>query len=301
MSYQLEFRHLHYFAILAEELHFRKAADRLFISQPGLSKQIKFLEEKLGVKLLERNNRNVALTQAGEFLSEQIRQLDDKVDEIIHVTRLIHTGQKGNLRIGYIGSAMQTIIPDLLKAIDRDFPGILFDLSEMGNSMQIEKLLHQNIDLGFVRADYVPKPLKAVTAYEDTFSLVFPNDYPVTDSKMSDISFLKDEKFILFESSYSQSYYLKVMQIFNGAGFNPKVAHHTIHGNSIFRLVESGFGIAIIPTSLKLGYDLNVKFVELVGIHQKATLKAVWNSNTNNPVVSNVVELLTSHIREDNA
>ncbi|MEM0940855.1 MAG: LysR family transcriptional regulator [Bacteroidota bacterium] len=292
MSYQIELRHLHYFLILSEELHYRKAADRLFISQPGLSKQIKYLEDLLAVRLLDRNKRNVSLTPAGEYLSNQIKQLDKKVDEMVHGTRLIDSGLKGNLRIGYIGSAMQNIIPELLKSIDRDFPDIQFGLYEMGNSAQVEKLLHHSIDLGFVRMDHLPKSLKAITVYEDTFSVVLPENHPIADVKLDDLSRMKEEKFILFESSYSQSYYLKVMQIFADAGFTPKVAHHTIHANSIFRLVENGFGIAIIPTSLKLGYDLKVKFAELSSIAQRASIVAVWNPDNTNPVLANVIETL---------
>ena len=292
MSYQLELRHLHYFSVLAEELHFGKAADRLFISQPGLSKQIKHLESILEVQLLERNKRSVHLTAAGHYLSKEIKQLDDRVEAIVNRTRLIHSGLRGNLRVGYIGSAMQNIIPDLLKQLDAAYPEIQFDLSEMGNNDQIERLLHQNIDLGFVRTDHVPKPLKSITIFEDTFSLVLPLDHPIVDDQLEDLQIVEDEKFILFESSYSQSYYVKVMQIFADAGFAPKVAHHTIHASSIYRLVENGFGISIVPSSLKLGYDLGVKFVELPNIHQRASLSAVWHPDNHNPVMDNVISIL---------
>ena len=292
MSYQIELRHFRYFRILSEELHYRKAADRLFISQPGLSKQIKLLEDRLEVKLLDRNKRTVSLTPAGAFLSNQIRALDQKVDQIVTGTRSIHAGQNGNLRIGYIGSAMQNIIPDLLKSIDKDWPNIQFDLSEMGNSVQLERLLHQNIDLGFVRTDKVPQPLESITVFQDTFSLVLPQTHEIEADTMEDLGIVREEKFILFESSYSQSYYTKVMQIFEDAGFSPKVAHHTIHANSIFRLVENGFGISIVPTSLKYGYDLRVKFVELPHIRQKAPLAAVSNPQNPNPILSNVIHKL---------
>ena len=292
MSYQLELRHLHYFAVLAEELHFRKAADRLFISQPGLSKQIKWLEDQLAVQLLKRDKRNVQLTPAGQYLYSQVRQLEDRVDQVVHETRLVHSGLKGNLRISYIGSAMQNIIPDLLKLIDADYPNIQFDLTEMGNGSQIEQLLHQNVDIGFVRTDHVPPPLLSLEVFKDTFSLVLPKNHPIRGKQIQDLLQVKDEKFILFESSYSQSYYAKVMQIFADAGFSPKVAHHTIHANSIFRLVESGFGISIVPTSLKLGYDLGVKFVELNEVAQQASLSVVWNPSSSNPILPNVIKLL---------
>ena len=102
MSYQLELRHLHYFSILAEELHFKKAADRLYISQPGLSKQIKHLEDTLGILLLERTNRKVKLTPAGEYLAKELKLVIQHLDTTLDHTKLIHSGLKGNLKIGYI-------------------------------------------------------------------------------------------------------------------------------------------------------------------------------------------------------
>ena len=292
MGYQLELRHLHYFAVLAEELHFGRAADRLFISQPGLSKQIKHLESILEVKLLERSKRSVRLTSAGHYLNNEIGQLSERIEDIVDRTKLIHSGLKGSLRLGYIGSAMQNIIPNLLKQLDVGFPDVQFDLSEMGNGEQIERLFHESIDLGFVRTDHVPQPLKAQIIFEDTFSLVLPRNHRITSPELDDLSRVAEEKFILFDSSYSQSYYVKVMQIFADAGFSPKVAHHTIHASSIYRLVENGFGISIVPTSLKLGYDLGVKFVELTTISQRASLSAVWNPANRNPVMEHVLSIL---------
>lgn len=292
MGYQIELRHLHYFAVLSEELHFRRAADRLFISQPGLSKQIKLLEDALGVPLLVRDRRSVKLTSAGEYLSGEVRQLSKYVDDILSRTRLIHSGLKGNLKMGYIGSAMQNIIPELLKKLTEHYPDIQFDLAENGNQLQIEKLLHREIDLGFVRTDRVPHPLQSRRVFDDTFSLVLPKDHSINDAVIRDISVLREEKFILFEASYSQSYYEKVMNIFSDAGFTPKVAHHTIHASSIYRLVQNGFGISIVPTALKWGYNLDIKFVELVAIPQRATLSAIWNPENRNPIMENVIQLI---------
>ncbi|MBT28900.1 MAG: transcriptional regulator [Thalassobius sp.] len=292
MSYQLELRHLHYFSILAEELHFKKAADRLYISQPGLSKQIKHLEDTLGILLLERTNRKVKLTPAGEYLAKELKLVIQHLDTTLDHTKLIHSGLKGNLKIGYIGSAMQNIIPELLKHISERYPEIRFDLTEMNNNTQIEELLHHKIDLGFVRVDRVPRPLKTQPVFEDTFSVVLPKNHLVTQENFTDLTIFKDEKFILFESSYSQFYYEKVMQLFHDAGFNPQVSHHTIHAGSIYRLVENGFGISIVPTTLQLGYNMDVKFIELKDIVQRTTLAAVWNDENRNPVMENVQKII---------
>ena len=129
MGYQIELRHLNYFLAVAEELHFRKAADKLFISQPGLSRQIKQLEKDLGVTLFERNNRNVTLTKAGEYLQKEVRKHLRVLDTILNTTKRINDGVDGNLNFGYVGSAMQHIIPELLVQIRNECPNIETGLS----------------------------------------------------------------------------------------------------------------------------------------------------------------------------
>ena len=136
MSYQIGLRHYKYFLAVAEELHFKKAADKLFISQPGLSKQIKEMEEALGFKLFERNNRNVVLTAAGKYLKEEITLLLNDNKRILRHAQHIATGNEGEIHLGYVGSAMQTIIPKLLIRFRKKYPSIHFSLQEMDNKRQ---------------------------------------------------------------------------------------------------------------------------------------------------------------------
>lgn len=292
MSYQLEFRHLRYFLAVAEDLHFRKAADKLFISQPGLSRQIKELEKDLGIKLFERNNRKVELTKAGLYLKNELTVYFKKLDEVINHSKLLHDGKDGNLKFGYVGSAIQKIIPDLLIKFKKTHPEVLINLTELDNKKQITELLNHEIDIGFVRMERVPKGLAIHPTMEDTFSLVLPKDHGINKSNFKNLSQLKDEHFILFDSSYSESYYEKVMQIFDDSGFTPIVSHTTVNASSIYRLVENNFGVSIVPTSLKLGYDMNIKFVELKNIPQRTTLMVVWNKENSNPLLKHFLNLL---------
>jgi DNA-binding transcriptional LysR family regulator len=270
---------------VAEDLHFRKAAERLYISQPGLSRQIRQMEEDLGIKLFERHNRKVRLTKAGEYLQKELTRNLNNLDRIISYAKLINDGMNGELRLGYVGSAMQKIIPELLLRFSQKHPNVTFSLNEMENNQQIHSLLNEEIDIGFVRVERVPRGLEIHPLFEDTFSLVLPEEHHIEKSSYQNLTQLKDEPFILFDASYSESYYEKVMQIFDGFGFTPIVSHYTVNAASIFRLVENGFGVSIIPTSLKLGYDMRVKFIELKDIPQRTTLKAVWNSDNTNPAL----------------
>ncbi len=296
MSNQLELRHYKYFLALAEDLHFRKAAERLFISQPGLSRQIKQMEENLGIELFERHNRKVKLSKAGVYMQNELNLHFKKLNDIIEHAKLLNDGLDGHLNLGYLGSAMQDVIPNLMLEFKKNHPNVLFSLKEMDNNKQIQALLNQEIDLGFVRMERVPRGLKVQSVFEDTFSLVLPKDHPVNEEKFKNLSQLKDESFIFFDSSYSESYYEKMMQIFDESGFSPLISHNTVNASSIFRLVENKFGISIVPTSLQLGYDMDVKFIELTEIPQRTTLKLVWNSVNTNPILEKFLNLINHKI-----
>ena len=292
MSNQIELRHLRYFLAVAEDLHFRKAAERLFISQPGLSRQIKQMEEDLDIKLFERHNRKVKLTQAGNYLKSEISRSLKSLDYILNHAKLLQDGKHGNLKFGYVGSAMQEIIPNLLLKFRKEHPDIQFGLKEMDNKGQIENLLSQDIDIGFMRLERVPRGLEALPILKEPFCLVLPNNHPIDVHNFTDLSQFKNDSFILFDPSYSPSYYEKVMQIFDDSGFSPIVSHNTIHAASIYKLVENNFGLSIVPKSLQYGYNLNVRFIELDSIPQRTILSAVWNKNNRNPVLKSLINII---------
>jgi len=294
MSNQLEFRHYKYFLAVAKELHFRRAAEQLYISQPGLSRQIKQMEEVLGIKLFERHNRKVELTKAGQYLQEELIKNFKHLDEIINHSKLLNDGIDGHLKLTYVGSAMQKLIPNLLLKFRETNPNVLIQLTENNNQRQIQALLNQEVDFGFVRMERVPKGLEIFPAMEETFSLVLPENHSINIDNFKNLSQLKDEQFILFDSSYSESYYEKVMQIFDDSGFVPNISHSTVNASSIYRLVENNFGISIVPTSLQYGYQLKIKFIELRDIPQRTTLKIVWNSKNTNPVLRSFIDVIQS-------
>jgi len=292
MSNQLELRHYRYFLAVAKELHFRRAAEQLYISQPGLSRQIKQMEEELGIRLFERHNRKVELTKAGKYLQIELSKQLQHFDDIINHAKLLNDGIEGKLKLAYVGSAMQSLIPDILLKFRETNPNVLINLKEIDNKRQIQALLKHEIDVGFVRMERVPKALEIQAAQEETFSLVLPANHPIDASNFKSLRQFKDEQFILFDSSYSDSYYEKVMQIFDDSSFVPTVSHSTVNASSIYRLVENNFGISIVPTSLQYGFNLKIKFIELTNIVQRTTLKIVWNKNNTNPVLQSFINAI---------
>lgn len=299
VSNQIEFRHIHYFLTVAEDLHFRKAAERLYISQPGLSRQIKQMEDALGLKLFKRHNRKVELTKSGLYLQKELTTNFNRLDNILKQAKLINDGIDGNLKLAYVGSAMQKLIPDILLKFRETNQSVLINLTENDNESQIEGLINQEIDVGFVRMERIPKGLEMRSTHEETFSLVLPKNHKIEASNFEDLYQLKDEHFILFDALYSLSYYEKVMQIFDKSGFSPTVLHSTVNASSIYRLVENNFGISIVPTSLQYGYDFDIKFIELAKIPQRTRLKIVWNSANTNPILTNFLNVVNEFIESD--
>ncbi len=294
MSYQIELRHYRYFLALAKELNFRKASERLYISQPGLSRQIKQMEEILGVTLFHRTKRNVELSTAGVFLEEELQSLFNHLDYIQRQLKYIDRGHAGEIRIGFLGSAMQRIIPDLLVALKNTYPEIHTSLEEMANHQQVEAMLQDRLDMGFVRLPSVPEVLVQKNLHTDTFCLVVPKSHWLNRENFRSIRQVSDEQFILFTSDYSPHYFETIRSIFKDAGFEPHISHKTVHAQTIFKLVEQELGIAIIPHSLQHGFDLKIKVLSIPNIGQTSTLSAIWNRNNHNPCLSKMVEIINS-------
>ena len=213
MSYQLELRHLKYFKTVAEELHYRKAAEKLFISQPGLSRQIKQMEETLEVQLFLRTKRKVTLTDAGKYLKGEVDFIFNHLDLTKKQLKLIEIGEDGELRIGFLGSAMQNVIPDLLLKMSKRHPGISTSLEEMSNSLQVDAIEKDKLDIGFVRVERVPKGIQMKPVFQDTFSVVLPEKHDLNNLNFTGADQLAKENFILFSRDYSPAYYHKIMSI----------------------------------------------------------------------------------------
>ena len=292
MSYQLELRHFRYFLAVAEELHYRKAAEKLFISQPGLSRQIKQMEEILGTPLFVRDKKKVALTAAGVYLKGEVEFILNHLELTRKQVKTISHGNLGEVRIGFLGSAMQVVIPKLLLQLKKSASGIKTSLEELSNRAQVDAIIKDKLDIGFVRLARVPKGVEIAPVYEDTFSVVLPINHQLTSRSFKSMGQLKEEDFVLFAQEYSPLYYDTVMSICEDAGFSPKVSHKSVHAQTIFKLVENSLGIAIVPTSLQHGFQMDVKFIELKKIPQKAVLSVIWKEDNRNPALQNCMDLV---------
>jgi len=262
----MEIRHLLYFKTVAEELHFRNAAAKLFISQPPLSRQIKELEEELGVQLFSRNNKRVALTNAGRYFKDEADAILARLAESKSIVKQIHLSEGGEFKIGYISSVYQTYLAEVLKAMHQRFPYIKTSLYEVPTITQVQEIEQGKLDVGILRAPVRSEKLAVKSLFFDPFVVVIPKAAPF-NSGQDMVSWIKNSPFIFFNAAFAPQYNDKLLEICARLGFKPDITHEANNVHSILQLVEAGLGVSILPASLQQQYSyLQVSFIELENI-----------------------------------
>ena len=236
--------------------------------------------------------KNLSLTPAGHYLKKEVSFVLNHLSNVERQLKLLGDGNQGELRIGFLGSAMQEVIPNLLLKIKDAYPRVKTSLEELSNKAQVDAVLNDTLDMGFVRMSRVPNTLEMETIFTDTFSLVLPERYPILTREFEGMHQFANDDFILFSQEYSPLYYDTIISICQDAGFRPNISHKSVHAHTIFKLVENHLGIAIVPTALQNGFQMNVKFIELKNIPQRAELSVIWKKDQVNPVLKNCVALL---------
>jgi DNA-binding transcriptional LysR family regulator len=281
----MELRHLHYFIAVAEELHFSRAAERLHISQPPLSQQIRDLEDELGVKLFERTKRQVQLTEAGKVFLERSYQVLAQLEQAIVATQQIGRGEVGRLAIGFVGSAIYTVLPEILRVFREQFPAVELQLRELTTAQQIQALYDKQVDVGIVRSVISEPGLSMECFLPESLVLALPETHPLSAQTQVSLSTLADELFILFPAKMGPVFYEQIINMCQQAGFRPKVAQEAVQMETIVGLVAAGLGIAIVPTSLQNFHRDGVVYRPLKEEISNTGLYLAWRQHDSSPVV----------------
>lgn len=272
----MDIQQLKNFLVLCDTLNYRKASEQINIVQPALSKQIQLLEHETGALLFNRNNRSVILTEAGLFFKKETARILHDLHKTITHTAQLHNGEAGELRVTHASSAMNRVVPQFLVKLKHRWPNLKTIAQETSNFQQIEMLLTRETDIGIAPNILVPPEINSRILYEENFVLILPNNHPLARKRFSDLSILKNETFILPQLSTGIGYVEAILQICQGFGFKPKVAHESAHSIGVLRLVEAGLGISIEPISSVRGANMNIKLVELKNLPQKVTMTVFW-------------------------
>lgn len=292
----MELRLLNYFATLAEELHFSRAARRLSISQPPLSVAIKQLEEEIGAQLFERTSKGVRLTPAGEHLLPRARQLLTLSQQAVQETRDVGHGVRGHLRLGFVGSALYRGVPQALAAFQAQHPQVRVDMLELNSAEQVQGLQQGRLDLGLVHSILLPEGIASQLLMEEAFVACLPEGHALAKEPEIDLARLKDERLILFSSAVSPVYHQRIYQMCMAHGFAPEIRHEVRHWLSVLSLVSHGQGTAIVPAALQRVGMPRLVFRPLQGQHPVSELLAIWRSQPDNALVQDLLHNLRAAV-----
>lgn len=251
----MELRHLKYFAVLAEELNFNRAAARLHISQPPLTRQIQQLEEEVGARLLSRNTRGVELTAAGRALLEDAQRILGLVKVAKERTGKAGRGQIGRLDVGIFGSAILNHIPRLLLEFRNRYPEVEIALHAQTKTEQVAALRERRLTVGFNRHVPVEPDIVVETVYLEPLVIAVNRKHPLARHKAIRIADIVDEPLILYPRNTRNSFADDVMALIRKEGGQPRVVQEVTDVVTAIALVASGFGLCVTPaaaSSLKL-------------------------------------------------
>ncbi|MGE8243752.1 MAG: LysR family transcriptional regulator [Sphingobacterium sp.] len=283
----MEIRHLIYFKTVAEELHFGRAAERLFMSQPPLSRQIKDLEDELGVILFFRTNKRVELTEAGKYFLEEVVEILQNLEHSKTITKQIHNNISGEFKLGYISSTPKQMLATVLKRIQQKFPYLRVSLFETSTQKQKAALENGKLDLGIMRAPIYASELLITPLFEDPMVIAGS-----TEVDFKNINFF-NENFISFNQKYASEYHRLTINTCNRMGFEPKIVHQSNSMSSILELVSQGLGLAVVPASTIKQYPhLKLKILKLDDTDSKTEVILVSNIKSKNSALAEFIQCI---------
>ncbi len=285
----MELRQLRYFVVLAEELHFGRAARRLAISQPPLSVAIRQLETSVGAQLFERSSKLVRLTAAGQTLQASANTLLRDVEEAATQARHVAQGSAGRLRIGFVGAMLYRGLPQALQRFQSSHPAVRLTLTELNSGEQMAELLHDRLDVGFVHTGRVPKELQSRLMVSEPFVACLPGGHPMVGKRKIALASLRDESFVLFSRGASPDYYARILSICSDAGFWPEVRQEVRHWLAVVSLVSQGMGVALVPEAMRHCALPGAVFRPLKELTTPSEAYGVWPTASHNVLVGRLL------------
>jgi DNA-binding transcriptional LysR family regulator len=284
----MELRRFKYMAVLAEELHFGRAAERLGIAQPALTQQIQALERDLGVQLFQRTKRSVRLTVAGRVtLEEAIRTLQ-QADRTALVAQQAGRGQLGHIEIGFVGSAIFSgILSEAIFRFREANPLVELRLNEFGILQQLNDVSSGRLDIGIVRTPLksLPPDVGISELYREPIILALSSKHRLARRKEIALSALKDEPFVAMQIQEGVGFNAQVAEICAKGGLTPRVAQRATQFVALAGMVAGGLGIAFVPESLRHLQIPDIVYRPLTEISEQSNLAMAFRKSERAPAV----------------
>jgi LysR family transcriptional regulator, benzoate and cis,cis-muconate-responsive activator of ben and cat genes len=250
---EMELRHLRYFVIVAEEQNVTRAAERLHVSQPPLSRQIHDLEQELGVELFKRTAKSLALTEAGKIFLIEARAVLLRVDKAVETVRTVAFGDRGQLRVGYSPSLTAEILPKALRTFERDRPGVRVSLHDLSSEECADRLTAKKLDLALtVRLSAARmRGLSFEKLISYPLCCAVGASHPLAKKRVVTLAQIRKEKFIIYSREDYPEYYDWIAGFFKDKPFSPCQVEEHDGATGLIAAVEAGRGVAIVATSMK--------------------------------------------------
>ena len=294
----MEFRHLRYFLVLAEELHFGRAARRLSMSQPPLSLNIQQLEASVGARLFTRSSKSVALTAAGLAFVPAAQALLDQAAQAARLARDVGQGMAGSLTIGFAGTMLYSGLPGILERFQARHPLLRLLLKELSSSEQLAELAHDRLDIGFVHTTRVPPELSQILVSSQAFVGCLPAGHRLAQQATLSLQTLQGEPFAVVSRAVSPDYHERILGICTDAGFYPEIRYELRHWLSVVSLVSQGMGVALVPAALGRSAMAGTAFVPLDRATTPYDTHCLWKTARDNPALAafvNAVRTASAH------
>jgi DNA-binding transcriptional LysR family regulator len=297
-----ELAQLRCFTTVATELNFRRAAERLNMTQPPLSRQIQLLEHHLGVELFTRSTRSVALTAAGRAFFIEAQTLLEHAQQAALAAKRIAEGDIGSVTISFVGSAVYEFLPKVIAEARLNQPHVKISLTEMNTYSQHEALRARRIDLGIVRAPLLQAGYETECLVREPFVLAVPGSHPLASAAAVSVQDLDAEPFLM----YSHSAYPPFNELLTGTLRSAQVAPEYVQwlGSSltILALVNAGMGLALVPRCATNVVFKNVVFRDIdLGEGVQSELHLVWRSDNDNPACMMLLEAIRAAVKAETA
>lgn len=263
----MELRHLRYFLAVAEELNFRRAAERLGIAQPPLSSQIQDLERELGVSLFRRVPKGAELTEAGAAFLAEVPAAFEQVDRAVRMARRGGRGEVGRLRVGFTGSTLfNDIVPGSIREFRRAFPEVELELEELNSIHLLDRLTHQRLDAVFIRpGEDAPSGVTLLPLPSESMMAVVPAEHHLASKYAIELHDLADEPFVMFSRVLGPALYDEVIAACRETGFEPQIGQIASQITSIANLVAVGIGVSIVPEHVANAGVSGVSYLPIKG------------------------------------
>jgi len=287
----MELRHLHYFIVVAEQLHFSRAAEILHIAQPPLSQQIQNLEQELGVSLFVRTKRRVQLTPAGKAFLVEARKVMAQTEHAIEVAQQAQQGLLGRLEIGFVSGASAEALPSLLKQFRERFPLVEVKLQPLPTTQQVQALHEEQIHVGLLHPPLLDASLELEIIRREPLLVVLPAEHAFATQERIALSQLREEAFILPPRAWNPGTFDQMSSLCRAAGFIMRLGQEAVGMQSITGLVAAGFGVSLVPISSQLLRSAGVVYRPLQGATPTMDLAVAWLPEKLTPVAQNFLQV----------